>query len=63
MGETLGEAQGFRSWPAGTTGDLVIERPDGTRFVTRFGDGNDVLEREVQNARSKFDQLGRGVLR
>lgn len=57
MGEVLGEAQGFRSWPAETTGDLVIERPDGSQIVTRFGNGHAVLEREVRNAKSKFESI------
>ncbi len=57
MGEVIGEAEGFRSWPAETTGDLVIECPGGSRIVTRFGNGYEVLEHEVWQARSKFDQM------
>ena len=34
---------GVRYWSAETTGDLVIERPDGTVIRTEMGDGNAVL--------------------
>ena len=54
MGEVTGEAHGFRLWPAATTGDLIIERPDGSRVVTQFGNGLAQLEYEVEMAKTKF---------
>ena len=43
---------GVLCWPAETTGDLVIQRPDGTVIRTEMGDGEQQLRRERRCWRS-----------